>query len=102
MTKDNEQVIVLLVIKKGDTFSNSYGLSKVLSRKFGILNYLDIVTVLNNNGFIEIKEDSGIKVFTITQKGEEFIKIKRLETLETLLKEFSKESEIIESLGKIE
>lgn len=100
MTNDNVQVVALFVIKQGDTFANTYGLCKVLSRAFEVSNCLDVVASLNLNGYINVRKEDSINYYDITPEGEKFMNTNRSETVEVLLNEFPKDAEFINALMK--
>lgn len=98
---DHIQVLALFVIKMGGTYSNTYGLCRMLSIKFQIQDCQEIIELLVTNGYVNVRKTSQINYYEITMEGEKFMDSKRNEAAEALTKELPLETEAIRSLLKI-
>jgi hypothetical protein len=90
--------IALLVIKLGGTFSNTFGLCKLLRRKFEIFDCVEVVNNLINSGYINYVLKNGVEEFTINESGNEAILQHRSRVIDVLKVKFPNESEFIDFL----
>ena len=91
-------LIALLLIDKVKNFRNSYTLTKVLARKFDIIEFVELMDALTKQGMIKVEVIAGIKNYEITDAGRLFIN-KNLETIKPIiLKKYLNEKEFISSL----
>lgn len=98
---DDIQVLALFVIKKGSTFSNTYGLCRMLSVKFQLSDCKEIIALLVANGYVNVRETGQINYYDITTEGKKFMDSKRNEAAMALIKEFPIETEAINILLEI-
>jgi hypothetical protein len=98
MTIEQQEIVALLIIKKGGSFSNSYGLVKVLTWKFKIINFLEVIENIKDKKYISSEYNEGVGVFTLTAYGEKVVNENKELILKILELEFPSELEIIENL----
>lgn len=70
---DFRKLLMLVIIRNSPKFRNSYDLTKVLARKFGIIEIVDLRQSLEMENFINTELREGIHHYTITEKGEEIL-----------------------------
>jgi hypothetical protein len=90
--------LALLVINLGGTFSNTYGLCKLLRRKFEIFDCVEIVNNLINSGHVNYVMKDGVEQFYINESGNEAIIQHRSRIIDLLNEKFPQESEFISFL----
>jgi len=64
-----EHLITLLLIDKVKSFRNSYTLTKVLARKFDIINFVELIDELKSQGLINVYVRDGISNYELTSSG---------------------------------
>ena len=69
-----EKSLTLLIINNIPKFRNSYDLTKVLARKFGIIELVDLTQSLEKDNLISRNLKEGIHHYNITEKGESYLK----------------------------
>ncbi|THU39402.1 hypothetical protein FAM09_12925 [Niastella caeni] len=60
MKEKDEVYVALLIINLGGTFSNSYGMCRLLDRKFDIYNCVRVVSDLINESLVDYVEKDGV------------------------------------------
>lgn len=95
-----EEVLTLYLIRYVETYRNSYDLIKVLARKFGIINYSQIINSLIGQCLIIETEVKVISHYQIVEKGIELLKKHKEELICILKDNYSEEKEYIELLIK--
>lgn len=98
MNNEEDVYIALLVIKLGGTFSNTYGLCKVLRRKFEIFDCVEIVNNLTNSGYINYVMKDGVEQFVINESGNEAILQHKSRVIHSLNEKFPNEAEFVSFL----
>ena len=98
MSNKENVLIALLVINLGGTFSNTYGLCKLLRRKFGIFDCVEIVNNLINSGYVNYVIKDGVEQFFINESGNEAILQNRSRIVDLLKEKYSNEAEFISFL----
>ncbi|HMG67751.1 MAG TPA: hypothetical protein VK588_08700 [Chitinophagaceae bacterium] len=98
MSDKDQLYVALLVIRLGGTFSNTYGLCRLLSRKFEIFKCQEVVVGLINHQYVVFDELAGVKQFTINGKGEEVLMQNRQRIIDILRTTFPSELNLIDKL----
>jgi hypothetical protein len=96
MTKEDELYVALLIIELGGTFSKTYRLCTLLSRKFEIFMCTEVINGLINNEYVAYEEIEGGKLFFINEKGKAVLAEKRMQIVEALRIDFPKELDLID------
>lgn len=97
ITKD--ELLVLVLIKVFPNFSNSYDLNKILSWKFGLINFNEIKGNLLGKQYLFIKDSHEYnQEFDLTEKSHNILKIQKSENIKSLLSCFDETDEFIQTL----
>jgi hypothetical protein len=95
MNKIQEITLALLIIDLGESFANSYKLVNILSRKFHLLNFVDIIRTIEDEQLVNSVYKDGIGKFTITELGHHYLKDNRAELMNMLQTKFPDEVQLI-------
>ena len=98
MTNKQEEILALLIINKGGSFGNSYGLCKMLAWKFKIINCNAIIDSIHKKEYVSCADIKGLEYFSLTIQGKKIIEENKTELIEFLKKEYPSELIIIENL----
>ena len=90
--------ISLLLIKKVESFRDSYSLTRVLEWKFKIINVVNLMNKLISQELIDVKNINQINYFEITSIGRKYVDEKLLIGKELMLKKYHNEESFIRSL----
>lgn len=67
--KQFKQLLSIFLIKRLASCENSYGLNKILSWRFDIIDIKDIINSLTSDGLVSYTLNNGIEHFQILPKG---------------------------------
>ena len=90
--------ISLLLIKKVESFRDSYSLTRVLEWKFKIINVVNLMNKLISQELIDVKNINQINYFEITSIGRKYVDENLLIGKELMLKKYHNEESFIRSL----
>ena len=96
-----EFLIALLLIRRTNSFRNSYELSKVMAWKFGLIEFNKIMTELINDSLVTVETKSLISHYEITELGILYIENYSKDFEKSLIAEYPKEEEFIKNLISI-
>lgn len=85
-------VLVLLLIQR--SFNDSYNLTRVMERKFGVFSFA-FPEKLVEEGYVESELKKGISYYSVTDKGMRFLELEYFTSLCSLLGEYPEETELI-------
>lgn len=95
---NDDVLIALLLINLGGSFSNTYGLCKVLSRKFEIFDCVEIVNKIIDSGYVSYIKKDGVELFSINELGIEAILQHKNRIVDLLNKKYPHEATFISYL----
>jgi hypothetical protein len=96
-----EFLIALLLIRRTNSFRNSYELSKVMAWKFGLIEFNIIMAELINNSLVTVETKNLINHYEITDLGVLYIENYSKDFEKSLIAEYPKEEEFIKNLISI-
>jgi hypothetical protein len=85
MNKKIDLAIFLMLIHCFEQFRDDYNLTKVLSRYFGVIEYIDLSDFAIQNSLVSYETDNRMKNYIITPKGINFLKSLGESTFKNLL-----------------
>lgn len=98
MNKEEELYTALLIISLGGTFSNAYGLCRLIARKFEIFACVELINALIELEYVTFISKDGVKQFSLSKKGISTLDKKRLDIIEHLKNYFPNEIDFISEL----
>lgn len=97
--KDIHSVLGLLLVAKIKSCETAYGLNRILSSQFNIIELVDFIENLMASGFVTSVNINGMKYFKVSEKGYEYLSQKNLDYIKlSLLEENSSKKDFIEAL----
>jgi len=89
------QFIALLLIGRSPAFGDSYGLTKVLAWKFGIIEMTELIAELQAEEMILARYEKGIGYFQLTPKADAFVKMNSEQGRALMLETYPSEHDFI-------
>lgn len=100
MNRSEENILALMVIKKGGSFSNSYWLCKFLSRMFDVFNCDEIIKNLIEYKYVTYVVSDGVEIFQLSEKGMDIMDRNYERILNILFEKFPEQNDIIKLMEK--
>ena len=91
------QVLALFIIKRGGTYSNTYGLWRTMSVLFDVY-YEEALAELKLNQYVNTNVENQVNYYYITAAGKEFMNENASEARDALEKQFPDKAELIQAL----
>ena len=98
MKIEQKILLALLIIHRSKPNANSHGIVKVLTWKFKMMDFLEIMEKVKSENLVNYYYEKGIGYFTLNGDGLKLIEEQGQNLISVLLQNFPEEKEYIESL----